>query len=61
MSCDNSTALQALRRGHVSWDTLHPRVKLRLNVAGYTPEHPSFRGTPAAAEDHDHVFDEDHR
>ncbi len=35
MSCDTNTALDALRRGHVTWQQLHPRVRDRLMVRGY--------------------------
>ena len=34
-TCENETALAALRRCHVTWDQLHPRVRLRLERAGY--------------------------
>jgi len=33
-TCENETALAALRRCHVTWDQLHPRVRLRLERAG---------------------------
>jgi hypothetical protein len=35
MHCPNHIALSALRRGHVRWDQLHPRVRLRLSRQGY--------------------------
>lgn len=35
MSCENETALSALRRGHVRWSQLHPAVRERLEAAGH--------------------------
>lgn len=53
--CPNHVALDALRKGHVAWEKLHPNVRNRLTRRGYTRD--SFRG-PEQAEEYDHVFDD---
>lgn len=35
MSCDLETALRALRRGHVRWQQLPPRLVVALVIAGH--------------------------